>query len=211
MVSRIESDSGMDMDWYTILLGGLASGLVLAYVADVVVFKFRHWAGGQKSTDVYFSPKGGCVSAIVAELTKARSAILVQAYSFTCRDIANALIAAVKRGVSVTILLDKSNEAESYSALGDLEGHGIDVRIDGVHAIAHNKVMVIDSRTVLTGSFNFTQQAEHENAENLIVMRNQPELAVLYHNNFAAHAKHCHAPASASAAESQKKRFNRAA
>ena len=182
------------MNAYVVLAVGLLCGLTLAYVVDSLIERIRRRGSHEKETRVHFSPKGGCANAIVTELAAAKMSILVQAYSFTCREICDALIAAVKRGVRVTVLLDKSNETESYSALGDLTGHGIDVRIDGVHAIAHNKVMVIDRRTVLTGSFNFTRQAEHENAENLIILRNQPDMAVLYYDNFAANAGHCHAP-----------------
>jgi phosphatidylserine/phosphatidylglycerophosphate/cardiolipin synthase-like enzyme len=57
-----------------------------------------------------------------------------------------------------------------------MHNSGIDTWIDSEHAIAHNKVMVIDSRTVITGGFNFTKQAEKSNAENLLVIRSQ-ELA----------------------------------
>jgi phosphatidylserine/phosphatidylglycerophosphate/cardiolipin synthase-like enzyme len=47
---------------------------------------------------------------------------------------------------------------------------------------------------VLTGSFNFTHQAEHENAENLIILKHNRALARRYRENFLAHREHCHAP-----------------
>ena len=148
----------------------------------------------EASIATHFSPKGGCRDAIVAELATARSEVLMMAYSFSCPEIAAALIAAVGRGVRLVVLLDRSNEAESYSELGDLEKHGLEVWIDACHAIAHNKVIVIDGRTVITGSFNFTRQAEHENAENLLILRDHRELAARYRENFLAHKGHCHAP-----------------
>ena len=64
--------------------------------------------------------------------------------------------------------------------------------IDAAHAIAHNKVMVIDSGVVITGSFNFTKSAEERNAENLLVIRS-PELAKIYSVNWAEHKKHSEA------------------
>jgi len=73
-----------------------------------------------------------------------------------------------KRGVKVVAVLDKSNETEKYSAATFLVHAGIQPLIDDQHAIAHNKVMVIDSATILTGSFNFTKAAEERNAENLL-------------------------------------------
>ena len=66
---------------------------------------------------------------------------------------------------------------------------GIPVRIDAQHAIAHNKIMVIDGATVITGSFNFTKNAEENNAENLLVIRS-PDLAAKYTANWQAHAGH---------------------
>jgi phosphatidylserine/phosphatidylglycerophosphate/cardiolipin synthase-like enzyme len=157
----------------------------------------RHWFRRDPATAAHFSPKGGCTAALVAELNAARSEVLVMAYSFSCPDIAAALVAAAGRGVRVVVLLDRSNEAETYSELGDLEKHKLEVWIDAAHAIAHNKVIVIDGRTVVTGSFNFTRQAEHENAENLLVLRDHPGLAARYRENFHAHRGHCHAPGAA--------------
>ena len=145
----------------------------------------------------HFSPKGGCTEAIVAELGHARRQILVQAYSFTCPSIADALIAAKKRGVDVVILLDRANEKETYSELKVLAEHGVVPLIDATHAIAHNKIMIIDKRTLITGSFNFTRQAEHENAENLLILKHHPELVSAYVQNFESHRSHCVAPGTA--------------
>jgi phosphatidylserine/phosphatidylglycerophosphate/cardiolipin synthase-like enzyme len=82
-----------------------------------------------------------------------------------------------------------------------LAEEGLAPLIDAEHAIAHNKVMVLDGRTVITGSFNFTHQAEAENAENLLILKGHPELARAYRANFEAHKAHCHAPAKAAAAD----------
>jgi len=116
----------------------------------------------------------------------------VQAYSFTSAPIAKALVDAHKRGVKVLAVLDKSNETKQYSAATFLVNAGIQTRIDDQHAIAHNKVMVIDSLTVITGSFNFTKAAEEKNAENLLVIKETPELVKAYEQNIRAHAAHSH-------------------
>ena len=58
------------------------------------------------------------------------------------------------------------------------------VHIDTKHAIFHDKVMIIDSNTVITGSFNFTKAAETKNAENLLILRNNPKLASIYTREF---------------------------
>ncbi|HYA94193.1 MAG TPA: phospholipase D-like domain-containing protein [Thermodesulfobacteriota bacterium] len=63
------------------------------------------------------------------------------------------------------------------------------VKIDVQHAIAHNKVMIIDEETVIAGSFNFTKAAEENNAENLLVIRDR-NLAERYTKNWQEHAQH---------------------
>ncbi|MBI3408326.1 MAG: phospholipase D family protein [Planctomycetes bacterium] len=139
----------------------------------------------------YFSPKGGCQEAIVAELQKARREILVQAYSFTADPLTYGLVDAKKRGVTVEILLDKSNEVERYSDLRIFLEQGLDPHIDAEHAIAHNKIIIIDQRVLISGSYNFTNQAEGENAENLLIFRGHPELIRRYRENFIQHKSHC--------------------
>ena len=61
---------------------------------------------------VCFSPKGGCTEAIVSQIDKAKTEILVQAYSFTSAPIAKALLNAHKRGIKVEVILDKSQRRE---------------------------------------------------------------------------------------------------
>jgi phosphatidylserine/phosphatidylglycerophosphate/cardiolipin synthase-like enzyme len=139
--------------------------------------------------EVYFSPKGGCTEAVVAEIDAAQTSIRVQAYSFTSAPIAKALVEAHKRGVDVQVILDKSQRTEKYSSADFVLHAGMPVYIDAKHAIAHNKVMVLDCRTVVTGSFNFTMSAENSNAENLLILRS-PELAERYTANWSAHLNH---------------------
>jgi phosphatidylserine/phosphatidylglycerophosphate/cardiolipin synthase-like enzyme len=139
--------------------------------------------------EVYFSPKGGCTDAVVRELDAARESVLVQAYSFTSAPIAKALMEARKRGVKVQVILDKSQRTEKYTSATFLQNVGIPVYIDDKHAIAHNKVMVVDGHIVITGSFNFTKAAEEHNAENLLVI-DDVELAQKYARNWQEHLDH---------------------
>ena len=142
--------------------------------------------------EVHFSPKGGCTDAVVREIDAAKKMILVQAYSFTSAPIAKALVDAHKRGVDVRVILDKSQRSERYSSADFVAHAGIPTFIDAKHAIAHNKIMIIDGGTVLTGSFNFTRAAEEKNAENLLVIRDR-DLADKYHSNFDRHLEHSEA------------------
>lgn len=143
-------------------------------------------------TQVHFSPNGGCTQAIVDALDKAKTEILVQAYSFKSKPIAKALVNAHKRGVHTEIILDNSNRSKKYSA-GDFTAHmGIPTYTDPAHAIAHNKIMIIDREVVITGSFNFTKAAENNNAENLLIIRSK-ELARYYVENWQEHKGHSEA------------------
>lgn len=138
--------------------------------------------------EVFFSPKGGCTQEIINEINGAQSIILVQAYSFTSPSIAQALNNAEIRGVNVKVILDRSNAVDKYSAMNSLNPKSV-ILIDSKHAIAHNKIMVIDNKTVITGSFNFTRSAEDRNSENLLVIKNQ-DLAKKYIENWELHAIH---------------------
>ncbi|MDO8588174.1 MAG: phospholipase D family protein [Armatimonadota bacterium] len=138
---------------------------------------------------VYFSPRGGATAAIVKAIGGARRTVLAQAYSFTSAPIAKALLNAHKRGVKVQVILDDSQLTQKYSSAVFFRNSGIPTRIDSAHAIAHNKVMVIDGVTVITGSFNFTRAAEERNAENVLIVRDKA-LAERYTSNWRAHERH---------------------
>ncbi|MGA3208054.1 MAG: phospholipase D family protein [Syntrophales bacterium] len=159
------------------------SFLILSFVA-VTAFAFQ-----AVITKVCFSPNGDCTESIVREINAAKSEILVQAYSFTSAPIAKALTDAFKRGVKVEAILDKSQRKEKYTAATFLANAGIPTYIDDKHAIAHNKIIIIDKETVITGSFNFTKAAEEKNAENVLVIKSK-ELAKEYMDNWYKHKEH---------------------
>src|SRR5215469_14816644 len=142
---------------------------------------------------VCFTPEYGmapsCTQEVVDALTSARKSVLVQAYSFTSAPIAKALLDAHRHGVEVKVILDRSNRTAHYSAATFLDHAGIPVWIDAQHAIAHNKIMIIDGNTILTGSFNFTKAAEQQNAENLVTIRDSA-LAEQYTANWQKHLQH---------------------
>jgi phosphatidylserine/phosphatidylglycerophosphate/cardiolipin synthase-like enzyme len=141
------------------------------------------------SWSVYFSPRGGCTAAIVAEIGKAKSNIIVQAYSFTSEPIAAALLAAQRRGIAVAVIVDKAQEGSQHSQADEVAAAGARVLVDRKHAIAHNKVMVIDGATVITGSFNFSAAAETRNAENVLIVHDTA-MAAKYSENWQRHADH---------------------
>jgi phosphatidylserine/phosphatidylglycerophosphate/cardiolipin synthase-like enzyme len=176
------------MDWL-MLATGFTGALTLAHLARVVWRRLVE----PPSVAAHFSPRGGCTDVVLAALQAARHEVLVLAYSFTSRPIAEALVEAHRRGVKVEVVLDKSNETEDHTDMHFLAENGLAPLIDHEHAIAHNKVMLIDRRVLLTGSFNFTHQAEHENAENLLVLAGHADLIRAYHDNFTHHKEHARA------------------
>lgn len=137
---------------------------------------------------VCFTPESQCTPGIVNAINSAKSSIFVQAYSFTSAPIANALVAAKKRGVDVKVILDKSQPTAKGSQLNTLLRANIPVFIDPISGIAHNKVMIIDDISVLTGSFNFTNSADTRNVENILLLHD-PELAKLYKANWKTREK----------------------
>jgi phosphatidylserine/phosphatidylglycerophosphate/cardiolipin synthase-like enzyme len=142
------------------------------------------------SAEVFFSPNGGATEAIVREIDAAKSEVLVQAYSFTSVPIAQALLNAKKRGVRIEAVLDKSQRSERYSAATFLMNAGIAVVIDDRHAIAHNKIIIIDQASLITGSFNFSKNADQNNAENLLILKGNKPLIDKYLANYRIHWDH---------------------
>jgi len=152
-------------------------------IAGVLSTGFASDSGSGSEIEVYFSPHGGCTDAIVSALNGAKQTVLVQAYSFTSAPIAKALAEAHRRGVDVKLILDKTNRTRNYSSADFVVHEGIPTWIDTAHTIAHNKILILDSQTVITGSFNFTKAAELHNAENLLVIHD-PALAKKYTENW---------------------------
>ncbi|MFA5385605.1 MAG: phospholipase D family protein [Eubacteriales bacterium] len=162
---------------------------IIFLVLSMIIFTLPVFAFNVDVANVCFSPYGGCTRVIVEQIDNAKTEILIQAYSFTSTPIAKAIVNAHKRGVHVEIILDKSNKSKKYSA-GDFTAHmGVATYIDSKHAIAHNKIIIIDKETVITGSFNFTKAAEEKNAENLLIIRNK-KLAEIYIENWNKHKNH---------------------
>lgn len=135
---------------------------------------------GAADVAVAFSPGIGDLTAealVLEGVGDARTSIVVAAYSFTSRPIAKALIEARRRGVDVRLVADQSSRTVQYNGPQALADAGISVRLSSAYAAMHDKFMVIDGVSVQTGSFNYTQAAAERNAENVLYIRNHPQLA----------------------------------
>jgi phosphatidylserine/phosphatidylglycerophosphate/cardiolipin synthase-like enzyme len=180
------------------LLAGVLPMLCLA--APALAFQPAQTPAGRTfaatgSVELAFTPGDDATALVVKTLAGAKRQILVQAYSFTSRDIAAALVAARRRGVDVRVIADREEtEKIDRNRIAEIAAGGVPVLIDGAHAAAHNKVMVIDAGTpgaaVITGSFNFTYAAQFHNAENLLVLRGNAPLADAYAANWQRHRQH---------------------
>ncbi len=144
------------------------------------------------SIDVAFTPWDDAEGALLKVLKEAKHEIYVQAYLFTSRNLARGLIEAANRGVKVEILADQEMLLRGEnSQIPQLARMGIPVWLETRYAVAHNKIMLIDPQetggVVVTGSYNFTYSAQARNAENLLILRNNPELMQAYLKNWQRH------------------------
>lgn len=142
-----------------------------------------------------FPPEDNAIELVVRAIEGAKKQVLVQAFSFTSREIASALIQAKRRGVDVQLIADREQTDKiERNRIGEIAAGGVPVLIDGHHTAAHNKVMVIDagtpSATLVTGSMNFTYGGQKNNAENLLVFRGNPQLVEAYAANWQRHHAH---------------------
>lgn len=151
-----------------ILIFGFTLGVAFEEINGIGTWHSYHASTGK--LNVCFTPPAGCGNLIALEVSKAERSIYVQAYGITSKPIVRELIRAKSRGVRVAVLLDSSNLHETSSKMQELIDAGVEVKIDKVSGIAHNKVMVIDQKKVITGSFNFTNAADNMNVENVVLI-----------------------------------------
>lgn len=145
------------------------SGLALVVLSVVVAVIVKHLP----STKVYFSPDGGAEEAVISALNGAKDHIYLAMFYMSNPRIVDALVAAKTRGVRIFAVFDES-QRQSFRYLQhgvNLRFHGIPVRYgSGVEGKMHSKCAVVDGRQVLTGSYNWTESAEHNNTEDLVLL-----------------------------------------
>ncbi|MEZ0371661.1 MAG: phospholipase D-like domain-containing protein [Candidatus Sericytochromatia bacterium] len=130
----------------------------------------------------YFSPRGGTKQAILETLSKAQKQIRMMAFSVTDEDVQQLLIEKHRQGVSIEAIFDGCMISQ-YSIFQDLLLKNIPVMIDGNQALLHSKVFVVDGQVVITGSYNFSKNAEERNNENTLIIRS-PKVAGFYNEEF---------------------------
>lgn len=133
--------------------------------------------------EIYFSPEDNFRQRMIALINSATTSIHFLIYSFTNKEIADALIDAQNRGVEVEGVVDEDWSSNQYSKDEYLINAGIDLKYDGNPYTLHDKVMIIDDNIVITGSYNFTNSANDRNAENSLVIKDNT-IANEYENEF---------------------------
>ncbi|MBM2844191.1 MAG: hypothetical protein HW404_2028 [Anaerolineales bacterium] len=120
--------------------------------------------------EIYFAPEDGVAPRIVELIQDARQSVVFLAFALTSEEIAGALGAKAAEGVEVRGVMDAGQSGNLGSRYRELLEAGVEVRLDGNPDRMHHKVIVIDGRLVITGSYNFSRSAETQNDENLIVL-----------------------------------------
>ena len=125
--------------------------------------------------EVYFSQDSDIKDIIIKNISNAEISIDIMMFAFTNKKIANALLKAKKRGVEIKITLDRvqNRYQRKYSVYNYLKDKGIDITLENSKRKLHNKIMVIDSKIVITGSYNYTRQANLMNNENILVIKDE--------------------------------------
>lgn len=136
----------------------------------------------EPSVQVGFSPEGSAQELVLGTIKSAQHSIQMLAYAFQAPDITQALVDAKARGVNVRVVIDKKrNQGKTSKAAMDfVTRNGVQLRTNDHFHIHHDKVIIVDGSTVETGSFNFAPSAETENSENVVVIRDMPEVSRQY-------------------------------
>ncbi len=138
---------------------------------------------GEIRAEALFSPGDDCVKRLIGLIEVARKTVDVCVYTITDDRIAEALLAAHRRSVTLRILSDIAKTQDPGSDVVRLARSGIAVAIDTPEKLMHHKFAVVDDRLVATGSYNWTRAAAEANDENLVIS-GDPRLVRAFGNEF---------------------------
>lgn len=118
----------------------------------------------------YFAAEDHVANHIIEHLNQAQQSIHFLAFSFTHDPIGDAVMARAKAGVQIAGVFETTGSQTKFSEFGRMKQAGLDVLTDGNPYVMHHKVFVIDNREVIFGSFNFSDNADKDNDENLLII-----------------------------------------
>lgn len=160
------------------------NALVVGLIGVVLVAVAATSQVQQADIEVFFSRVDKPQAEIIRALDGAAETLHIALYYFTDPELAAAVVRAQQRGVQTYVYLDKSQVKQKYSQARWLAAQDVPVRISSNSAIMHNKFAIIDSATVLTGSYNWSRAAYQRNDENVLVIRRK-DIAARYKQRFA--------------------------
>lgn len=123
----------------------------------------------------YFTPSTDCEKHIIKYIDQSQSSLDIVIYSLSNEQIVQAIENAYKRGVEIRILTDRVQAGGRQSKVKHLYNLGIDIRVNSKHKIQHNKLAVFDNAIIVTGSYNWTENASKYNSENCGFITDEPE------------------------------------
>lgn len=132
-----------------------------------------------------FAPENGVAKALMSEVRRANRTVDFMAFTLTSKDLAKAMVERAQKGARVRALFDTQQAASKYSQDDFLSERGVQVFLDKNSGFMHNKVIIVDAETVVTGSYNFSKAAETKNDENVLIIHS-PAIAKEYEDRFEA-------------------------
>ena len=123
--------------------------------------------------EVWFASEDDTITAINEKLKTARNSIHFMTFSFTQVDVGNLMLDLGKAGIKLEGVFERTGSETKDSEMTLLFCAGFDVRQDTNPSTMHHKVIIIDEETVITGSFNFSQNAMQSNDENLLIIKDR--------------------------------------
>ncbi|HBX69958.1 MAG TPA: hypothetical protein DEH25_11435 [Chloroflexi bacterium] len=132
---------------------------------------------------VYFAAEDEAISHLIPLVNGAKKSIRFLAFSFTHDDLGAAMLAQAQAGVDISGIFETRGSETEYSELPAMFCAGLPVRQDGNPGTFHHKVIIIDDEIVITGSLNFSENADSSNDENVVVITNK-DIAKLYLQEF---------------------------
>lgn len=133
--------------------------------------------------NAYFAPEDNIEKIINSRLKKAKKSIRFMAFSFTSDTIGETMISKFRKGVTVEGVFEKRGTGSQHSEYTKMMIEGIPVVKDRNRRIMHHKVIIIDDTLVITGSFNFSENANRKNDENILIIESA-EIAAKYTEEF---------------------------
>jgi phosphatidylserine/phosphatidylglycerophosphate/cardiolipin synthase-like enzyme len=125
----------------------------------------------------------GNVPARLIELINNAHTIRFMAFSLTRDDMMQAILGRVKSGQADVMGVVEASNRRFAKPLFCANVQGLQMKQDGNPDILHSKVFIFDNAIVVTGSFNFSDQAANDNDENTLIIHN-PDIAKAYMDEF---------------------------